>query len=147
MATALASLISGRCVRSDLAMTGEITLTGQVLPIGGLKEKAIAAQQLGMKLIIAPRDNEVDVEEIPKPLLKNVKFQFVETIDEVLKIALSPTKKRASPNGRAAKPAAKNSTDGVPVAAKPAAKKAAAKKPAKKASRRSSAGNAVRTRS
>jgi ATP-dependent Lon protease len=92
MATALASLVTNRCIRSDVAMTGEMTLTGQVLPIGGLKEKSLAAQQMGMKLIIAPRDNEADVEEIPKELLKNVKFQFVDSIDQVLELALVPTK-------------------------------------------------------
>ncbi|MFY9488685.1 MAG: endopeptidase La [Solirubrobacterales bacterium] len=127
MATALASLITGRCVRHDVAMTGEMTLTGQVLPIGGLKEKSLAAQQAEMKIVIAPKDNEIDVEEIPKALLKRIKFRFVESIDEVLKIALEPTPKAArgaqttkkpvtksatkptskrSPNGRSAKPGA-----------------------------------------
>ncbi|MBI2692147.1 MAG: endopeptidase La [Solirubrobacterales bacterium] len=118
MTTALASLITGRCVRSDVAMTGEITLTGQVLPIGGLKEKSLAAQQMGMKLVLAPADNAVDVDEIPKPLLKNVKFEFVNTIDEVLVLALVPEKgsnaarrskkgvsgkKKSASNGRASK--------------------------------------------
>ena len=101
MATALASLITGRCVRPDVAMTGEITLTGQVLPIGGLKEKTLAAQQAEMKIVIAPKDNEPDAEEIDKQLLKNVKFKFVESIDEVLKIALMPKRKATmSPDGR-----------------------------------------------
>jgi ATP-dependent Lon protease len=112
MTTALASLVTGRCVRSDVAMTGEITLTGQVLPIGGLKEKSLAAQQMDMKLVIAPADNAVDVEEIPKPLLKNIKFEFVSTIDEVLSLALVPAKgsktaksgkKKSSSNGRSSK--------------------------------------------
>ena len=97
MTTALASLITGRCVRSDVAMTGEITLTGQVLPIGGLKEKSLAAQQMGMKLVLAPADNEADVDEIPKPLLKNVKFEFVSTIDEVLALALEPRRDQSRP--------------------------------------------------
>ena len=102
MTTALASLITGRRVRSDVAMTGEVTLTGQVLPIGGLKEKSLAAQQAGMKLVIAPADNEGDVEEIPKPLLKKVKFKFVSSVEEVLELALVPAKKnqKSSPNGR-----------------------------------------------
>ncbi|MBK5230176.1 MAG: endopeptidase La, partial [Thermoleophilia bacterium] len=105
MATALASLITGRCVKSNVAMTGEITLTGQVLPIGGLKEKSLAAQQAEMKLVIAPKDNEADIEEIPKALLKNVKFKFVESIDEVLKLALGPKRKATtSSNGRAGAP-------------------------------------------
>jgi ATP-dependent Lon protease len=95
MATALASLITGRCVRDDVAMTGEITLTGQVLPIGGLKEKSIAAQQMSMRTVIAPADNESDAEEIPKVLLKKTKFKFVSTIDEVLKLALEPAGKKS----------------------------------------------------
>ena len=99
MATALASLITGRHVRPDVAMTGEITLTGQVLPIGGLKEKALAAQQADMKLVIAPADNEADVDEIPKPLRKNIKFEFVDSIDQVLELALSPVGK-PSTNGK-----------------------------------------------
>ncbi len=112
MTTALASLVTGRCVRSDVAMTGEITLTGQVLPIGGLKEKAIAAQQAEMKTVIAPSDNEADAEEIPKALLKKTKFKFVSSIDEVLALALEPAKssangkpgrKKSAANGRTGK--------------------------------------------
>ncbi len=88
MATALASLLSGRPVRSDVAMTGEITLTGQVLPIGGLKEKALAAQRNGIKRVIAPAPNEQDVDEIPEHLRKDLKFVFVSEIGEVLEAAL-----------------------------------------------------------
>ena len=66
MVTALASLVSGRPVRNDVAMTGEITLTGQVLPIGGLKEKSLAAQRAGIKQVIVPERNEGDVDEIPE---------------------------------------------------------------------------------
>jgi ATP-dependent Lon protease len=91
MTTALASLVTGRRVKSDVAMTGEVTLTGQVLPIGGLKEKSIAAQQAAMKIVIAPADNEADADEIPKELLRKTKFKFVSSIDEVLKLALEPT--------------------------------------------------------
>jgi ATP-dependent Lon protease len=100
MATALVSLISGRLVKPDLAMTGELTLTGQVLPIGGIKEKALAAQRYGLKRVIAPRANEPDVEEIPKHLLKKLKFVFVDTIDEVLAEALRKRPAPGSPNGR-----------------------------------------------
>jgi ATP-dependent Lon protease len=88
MATALASLVCGRCVRSDTAMTGEITLTGQVLPIGGLKEKALAAQRAEIKRVIAPRRNEAEAEEFPPNLLAGMQFVFVDTVDDVLAAAL-----------------------------------------------------------
>jgi ATP-dependent Lon protease len=88
IATALVSLVSGRPVRSNVAMTGEITLTGQVLPIGGLKEKALAAQRAGIKTVIAPRLNEPDLEDVPPHLRKSMEFKFVSKIDQVLKLAL-----------------------------------------------------------
>jgi ATP-dependent Lon protease len=94
MATALASLLSRRAVRSDVAMTGEITLTGQVLPIGGLKEKALAAQRNGIKMVIAPALNEQDVDEIPAHLRRALQFRFVSEIGEVLEAALQ---RRAAP--------------------------------------------------
>jgi ATP-dependent Lon protease len=90
MATALASLLSGRHVRDDVAMTGEITLTGQVLPIGGLKDKALAAQRNGISCIIAPELNEPDIDEIPEHLRKKLTFSFVGQIGEVLDAALEP---------------------------------------------------------
>jgi ATP-dependent Lon protease len=89
MVTALASLVSGRPVRADVAMTGEVTLTGQVLPIGGLKEKALAAQRNGIKTVIAPAPNEPDIDEIPAHLRRTISFVFVDTIDEVLEVALA----------------------------------------------------------
>jgi ATP-dependent Lon protease len=89
IATALASLLSGRPVRSDVAMTGEITLTGQVLPIGGLKEKALAAQRSGIKTVIAPKRNQEDIEEIAPHLRAAIEFRFVEEIGEMLEIALA----------------------------------------------------------
>src|SRR3989440_8598972 len=89
MVTALASMLAERPVRSDVAMTGEITLTGQVLPIGGLKEKALAAQRNGIKSVIAPELNEQDVDEIPEHLRNDLKFHFVGTVDEVLELALA----------------------------------------------------------
>ncbi|MCW3066142.1 MAG: lon [Solirubrobacterales bacterium] len=101
MATALSSLISRRRVRDDIAMTGEITLTGHVLPIGGLKEKALAAQRNKIPCVIAPRDNELDVDEIPEHLRKKLKFHFVSEIDEVLAIALEDGAPRQ--NGRVAR--------------------------------------------
>ncbi len=89
MVTALVSLLSGRAVRADTAMTGEVTLTGQVLPIGGLKEKALAAQRSGVHTVIAPELNEADIDEIPEHLRKSLHFVFVSTIDEVLEAALN----------------------------------------------------------
>jgi ATP-dependent Lon protease len=94
MATALCSLLSGRPVRSDVAMTGEITLTGQVLPIGGLKEKALAAQRSGIRHVIAPARNAQDADEIPGHLRRDLELHFVSRIDEVLEVALSPRRAR-----------------------------------------------------
>jgi ATP-dependent Lon protease len=88
MATAIASLLSGRPVRSDTAMTGEITLTGLVLPIGGLKEKALAAQRAEISRVIAPRRNEGDLEEFPPNLLAGMEFVFADTVEDVLAAAL-----------------------------------------------------------
>jgi ATP-dependent Lon protease len=90
MATALASLISGRPVRDDTAMTGELTLTGQVLPIGGLKEKALGAQDAGIRRVIAPRLNQQDIDDIPGHLRKDLEFIFVDRIDQVLREAILP---------------------------------------------------------
>lgn len=88
MATALASAFSGRKVRHDVAMTGEITLSGRVLAIGGLKEKAIAAHRAGVKTVIIPKDNKRDLADIPQVVRDNVKFIPVESLREVLKEAL-----------------------------------------------------------
>jgi ATP-dependent Lon protease len=88
MVTAIASLLTGRPVRSDVAMTGEVTLTGQVLPIGGLKEKALAAQRGGIHTVIAPQRNEADADEIPTHLLRSLRFEFVSEVGEVLELAL-----------------------------------------------------------
>jgi ATP-dependent Lon protease len=93
MATALASRISGRPVRADTAMTGEITLTGQVLPIGGLKEKALAAQRAEINRLIIPRRNEPDIDDIPAHLRKRMKFVLVDSADEVLDAALERGKR------------------------------------------------------
>src|SRR6185295_2146897 len=88
MATALASAATGRLVRSDVAMTGEITLRGKVLPIGGVKEKALAAHRAGIHTILLPKWNMVDVDEIPAELRKELTFVPVETLDDVLAAAL-----------------------------------------------------------
>ncbi len=88
IAASLASLLSGRPVRSDVAMTGEITLRGKVLPVGGVKEKVLAARRAGIKTVILPRRNESDLEDIPEEARKEMEFVFVDTVDEVLHHAL-----------------------------------------------------------
>ncbi|MFN3337661.1 MAG: S16 family serine protease, partial [Thermomicrobium sp.] len=88
LVTALVSLLTGIPVREDVAMTGEITLRGQVLPVGGIKEKALAAQRAGVKTFILPKRNEMDLDELPATLRENMRFVLVETIDEVLQAAL-----------------------------------------------------------
>ncbi len=88
MATALASLYTGRKVRSDTAMTGEITLSGLVFPIGGVKEKVLAAHRAGIKRIIMPKKNEADLEEIPEDVREQLEFILVDRIDEVLEASL-----------------------------------------------------------
>jgi ATP-dependent Lon protease len=90
MVTALVSLVTGRAVRSDTAMTGEVTLTGQVLPIGGLKEKSLAAQRAGITRVIAPKLNEADLDEFPAHLLDDIDFVFMGSVDRVLDEALEP---------------------------------------------------------
>jgi len=97
MATALASRATGRAVRADMAMTGEITLTGQVLPIGGLKEKALAAQRAGINRLIIPRRNEADIDDIPEHLRKRMRFVLVDSEAEVLDAALEKRVRRNSP--------------------------------------------------
>jgi ATP-dependent Lon protease len=94
MVTALVSLLSGRPVRADVAMTGEVTLTGQVLPIGGLKEKALAAQLYGIRTVIAPDLNQPDTDEIPEHLRTTLRFVFVSTIDQVLDAALNSRRQK-----------------------------------------------------
>jgi ATP-dependent Lon protease len=103
MTVALASLVSDRPVRNDVAMTGEVTLTGQVLPIGGLKEKALAAQAAGLTRVIAPKLNQQDIDDIPGHLRKDIEFIFVERIQQVLREALVPAagQNGAGPRDRA----------------------------------------------
>lgn len=94
MATAMFSAITGRKVRSDVAMTGEITLRGRVLPIGGLKEKLLAAKSAGIKTVLVPKENEPDVEEISSEITRGLEIVFVSQMEEVLKLAL--VKRRGS---------------------------------------------------
>ncbi|SDF19726.1 endopeptidase La [Sporolituus thermophilus] len=88
MATAVASALTGKPVRSDLAMTGEITLRGRVLPVGGIKEKVLAAHRAGIKKVVLPQENRRDLEEIPVNVKRSLEFIFVEHMDEVLRAAL-----------------------------------------------------------
>ncbi|MGE4428324.1 MAG: endopeptidase La, partial [Solirubrobacteraceae bacterium] len=101
IATALCSLITDREVRPEVAMTGEITLTGEVLPIGGLKEKALAAQRNGVRTVIAPRENERDADDVPEPLRSRIDFVWVDRIESVLEHALSRRADRAGRRGSA----------------------------------------------
>jgi ATP-dependent Lon protease len=124
MATALVSAVSGRCVRRDVAMTGELTLTGRVLPIGGVKEKVLGAVRAGIREIILPIDNEADIEDIPEEVQEDVTFHFAENLDDVMEIALN--------GGRVRKDGARRAKE----AAKDGATKAAEEKPAKTKARR-----------
>jgi ATP-dependent Lon protease len=88
MATALISALTGRPVSREVGMTGEITLRGRVLPIGGLKEKSLSAHRAGLKKVIIPADNEKDLDDIPESVKENLTFVPVSHLDEVLKHAL-----------------------------------------------------------
>jgi len=94
MVTSIVSAITNNPVRRDIAMTGEVTLTGQVLPIGGLKEKLLAAHRAGIKEVLIPKDNEKDLVDMPKKIIDDIKITPVEHADEVLKIALTKELKR-----------------------------------------------------
>jgi ATP-dependent Lon protease len=94
IATALASELTRRPVRGDIAMTGEITLSGRVLPVGGIKEKVLAARRVGIREVIMPRQNEKNVnEDLSEELRKELTIHFVQSVDEVLLLALLPAPK------------------------------------------------------
>ncbi len=97
MTTALVSILANKPVRQDIAMTGEITLRGRVLPVGGIKEKVLAARRAGIKTVILPKDNESSLEDIPENLRKEIKFIFVENMDEVLKVAFKDSSDGSKP--------------------------------------------------
>jgi ATP-dependent Lon protease len=96
MSTAIVSAMSGRAVRRDVAMTGEATLRGRVLPIGGLKEKVLGAHRAGITTIILPKQNEADLEDIPEEVRDQLRFYPVETLDEVFDIALLPAQRQVT---------------------------------------------------
>ena len=98
---ALVSLLTDKHVRNDVAMTGEITLRGLVLPIGGVKEKVLAAKLAGIKSVMLPKMNEKDLEEVPETVKENMQFKFIERVDEGVEYCLTlpaeeQTKKRAA---------------------------------------------------
>src|SRR5699024_6346786 len=88
MATAIVSALSGKAVRKDVGMTSEITLRGRVLPIGGLKEKALSAHRAGITTIILPKENEKDIDDIPESVREGLTFILVDHLDEVLETAI-----------------------------------------------------------
>jgi ATP-dependent Lon protease len=88
LVTALVSALSGHRTRADVAMTGEISLRGRVLPVGGIKSKVLAAARAGVQTVVLPRRNRKDVVEIPAEVLEKIELRFVDTLDEVLAIAL-----------------------------------------------------------
>ena len=94
MLTALVSLLTAKTVIKDLAMTGEITLRGQVLPVGGVKEKVLAAHRAGIKTLILPKWNEKDLHDIPKKIPKEIDFHFVDKMLDVLKLAFNEKNRR-----------------------------------------------------
>ena len=89
MYSSLVSLLTDKPIRSDIAMTGEITFRGLVLPVGGIKEKVLAARNAGVKHVILPGKNEKDLEEIPDNVKKELTFHFVNQMDEVIKLSLA----------------------------------------------------------
>ncbi len=101
MATAIASLVQGKPVAEDVGMTGELTLTGQVLPIGGIREKALAAQRAGLKRVIAPRENEPDLEDLPAETRKELEFILADRIEDVLRVALEGSRQTKTPHSTA----------------------------------------------
>jgi ATP-dependent Lon protease len=109
IATAIVSELSGRKVRRDVAMTGEITLRGRALPIGGVKEKVLGAHRAGITTIIVPKQNEADLEDVPEEVRKVLAFYPVETLSEVLAIALLPDEAPAPRAGRKSSPSARGS--------------------------------------
>ncbi len=103
LAVALTSMFTGKAVRRDVAMTGEITLRGRVLPVGGVRDKVLAAQRAGIRTVLLPRRNEKDLEDVPAEIRKSIKFIMVDDFDSALEVALAGSrraKKKKAPTGR-----------------------------------------------
>jgi len=111
MVTAIVSQLTGRPVRPEVGMTGEVTLLGRVMPIGGLKMKVLAAHRVGLKTIILPKLNEIDLDELPDDVRQELTFVPVEHIDQVLDAALLPSQAAQTP----AEPIPAGSVEPVPV--------------------------------
>ena len=131
MATALVSAVSGRKVRRDVAMTGELTLTGRVLPIGGLKEKVLGAVRAGINEIILPIDNEADLDDLPDEVREHVVFHLAETLDDVIEVALGEDGRSKPATGKAAE--RKSAEKKAPEKKGPETKAPTKKAPGKKA--------------
>jgi ATP-dependent Lon protease len=112
MAASLVSLLSGRLAKPGVGMTGEITLRGQILPVGGIKEKVLAAHRNGLKTVILPKRNKLDLDDVPEDVRKSLKFVFVEQMDEVIGAALERKKRQPQKDA----PARKESTNGKSAA-------------------------------
>jgi ATP-dependent Lon protease len=118
MATALVSALSGRKIRRDVAMTGELTLTGRVLPIGGIKEKLLGAIRAGINEIIIPCDNEADLDDLQEEVRKSLTIHLVEDLDQVIKVALkSDVVRKTKKKTAKIKPRAKASPSQSPASA------------------------------
>jgi ATP-dependent Lon protease len=107
ISTALVSALTGSAVKREVGMTGEVTLRGRVLEIGGVKEKVIAGRRAGLKTIILPKDNKKDMEDVPKNIQRDIKFIFTSNLDDVLKIAMKkwPFAKKTKNFKRESRPA------------------------------------------
>jgi ATP-dependent Lon protease len=100
MYTTLYSLVTGRPVQSEIAMTGEITLRGQVLQVGGIKEKALAAKRAGLKGVLLPERNAKDLEDVPEEIRQGLDFKFIRSVDEIPELALVPEEALLPQEGR-----------------------------------------------
>jgi ATP-dependent Lon protease len=113
MATSLVSLITGRKVKPQVGMTGEITLRGQVLPIGGVKEKVLAAHRSGLGTVILPKQNEKDLDDVPDEIRKSMKFIFADSVEDVVNSALEKPKSKKKPLKKTSKPIKKKAKKNV----------------------------------